>query len=92
MAKNMPKGYAYLADQLKRAAVSSVCNLAEGNSKTSLKDRRRFFDISLGSIAEICACLDLLDSLDLDSFSSSSLILSLKKRYQSIYSMIFKLK
>ncbi|MFH1727498.1 MAG: four helix bundle protein [Pseudomonadota bacterium] len=43
-----------MVDQLKRAAVSSVSNLAEGNGKTSLKDRKRFFEISLGSIAEVC--------------------------------------
>ncbi|MFH1728718.1 MAG: four helix bundle protein [Pseudomonadota bacterium] len=89
MSKKMPRGYAYLVDHLKRAAVSSILNLAEGNGKTSLKDRKRFFEISLGSIAEVCACLDCLNSFDL---LSNSKFLNLKSRFNSIYSMIFKLK
>jgi four helix bundle protein len=39
---------------------SSVLNLAEGNGKRRYGlERRRFFEISLGSIAETAACLDL---------------------------------
>jgi four helix bundle protein len=55
-----PKGNAYLADQIKRAIASSVLNLAEGNGKKRYgRERHRFFRISLGSIAEVTACLDL---------------------------------
>jgi len=55
-----PKGNAYLADQITRAIASSVLNLAEGNGKKRFgKERHRFFAISLGSIAEVSACLDL---------------------------------
>ena len=55
-----PRGYSYLADQLNRAMVSSVLNLCEGNGKTSSHiERRRFFQISMGSISEVSACLDL---------------------------------
>ena len=55
-----PRGYGYLADQLKRAMASAVLNLAEGNGKrSSAAERRRFFEISLGSIAEVAAALDL---------------------------------
>ena len=55
-----PRGYSYLADQVKRAMISSVLNLCEGNGKTiSSTERRRFFQISMGSIAEVSAGLDL---------------------------------
>jgi four helix bundle protein len=63
-------GYAYIKDQTKRA-ISSVClNLCEGNAKRSLKDRRRFFDIAKGSIAEVSACLDLMEAFGLISSST----------------------
>ena len=55
-----PRGYGYLGDQLRRAMSSAILNLAEGNAKKFYgKERRRFFQISLGSIAEVGACLDL---------------------------------
>jgi len=55
-----PRGYGYLGDQLRRAVVSVVLTLAEGNAKrSSSAERRRFFEMSLGSIAEVGASLDL---------------------------------
>jgi len=55
-----PKGNSYLVDQLKRAISSSLLNLAEGNGKQQGRaERNRFFQMSLGSIAEVAAILDL---------------------------------
>lgn len=55
-----PRGYYYLADQLKRAMISSVLNLCEGNGKrSSHAERRRFFEIAMGSISEVSSALDL---------------------------------
>ena len=42
----------FLRDQLARAASSIVLNLAEGNAKPTLKDKRKFFYISYGSLKE----------------------------------------
>ncbi len=50
----------YLKDQLMRASLSVVLNLAEGNDKPTIKDKRRFFNIALGSLRETQACLMLL--------------------------------
>lgn len=47
-------------DQLDRASTSAVLNIAEGNGKSSLKDRKRFFEIFLGSAFECASCLDVL--------------------------------
>jgi four helix bundle protein len=55
-----PRGHGYLVDQLRRAMASAVLNLSEGNGKRSSSvERRRFFEISMGSIAEVGAGLDL---------------------------------
>ncbi len=61
-----PRGNGYLADQLTRAMASAVLNVAEGNGKRRYGDeRRRFFRISLGSIAEVSAALDLAHAFGL---------------------------
>jgi len=55
-----PRGCGNLSDQVMRAMTSAVLNLAEGNGKRSSKaERRRFFEICLGSVAEVGAGLDL---------------------------------
>jgi four helix bundle protein len=59
LIKSWPRGYGYLVDQIQRAIASAVLNVAEGNGKSSPKERKRFFQISLGSIAEVSAALDL---------------------------------
>jgi four helix bundle protein len=61
-----PRGHGYLADQLSRAMASSILNLAEGNGKRRYgAERRRFFEASLGSIAEVAAALDLASAFGL---------------------------
>ena len=60
-----PQGYGYLTDQLKRAISSVVLNIAEGNGRTSPKERKRFFTISIGSINEVAAIIDIASALRL---------------------------
>ncbi|MCO6451876.1 MAG: four helix bundle protein [Caldilineales bacterium] len=45
---------------LEAASVSVALNIAEGNGKFALRDRRRYLDISLGSAFECAASLDVL--------------------------------
>ena len=49
------RGNSNLVDQFKRALSSGILNLVEGNSRTSAKERARFFDIAIASIAEAAA-------------------------------------
>ena len=63
----IPRGYSFLADELKRASVSIVQNIAEGNGKPTEPDRSRYFGISRGSamecgaVLDACAVLKLID-------------------------------
>jgi four helix bundle protein len=51
----------YLKDQCLRAASSVVLNLAEGSGKDSSPDRKRFYQIAMGSTREVQAILNLAD-------------------------------
>jgi four helix bundle protein len=47
-------------DQLDRASLSTLLNLAEGNGRRASQQRVRFFDDARGSATECAACLDAL--------------------------------
>ena len=49
----------HLRDQLDRSSSSVVLNLAEGRGKRTTKDQRKYFDISMGSLRETQAILEL---------------------------------
>ena len=48
-----------LADQLRRAAYSTVLNVAEGASRATLPQRRHFLDIARASVREVRVIIDL---------------------------------
>jgi len=60
--QNMPSGYAFLSDQLKRASLSIPLNIAEGNGKFTGyplgADKAIFYHIARGSPTECGAILD----------------------------------
>jgi len=56
---SLPPGYAFLADQLRRASSSILLNFAEGYGKSSRRDARRYFCIARGSANEVAAILDV---------------------------------
>ena len=59
------KGYfRHARDELIRASQSMPRNIAEGNGKRSLPDRRRFFEIARGSALECAAVLDELHLME----------------------------
>jgi four helix bundle protein len=82
-------GNSELADQLKRALISAVLNLAEGNGKWGFsKERRRFFQMSMGSMSEAAACIDLASCFDLIPRDNARI---LKEKLRASYYRVSKL-
>ena len=76
MTANFPKSELFgLTSQLRRAGVSIVSNIAEGCSRKSSVERKRFFEISRSSLVEIDTQLEIslnlnyLTNEDLDNLS-----------------------
>jgi four helix bundle protein len=49
-----------LKDQIRRAALLIILNIAEGSAKKSDKEFYRFLQVALGSVSEVYACLDIM--------------------------------
>ena len=66
-----------MASQIRRAALSVHLNIAEGSSRKSIAERKRFFEIARGSCIEIDSALDIaadlgyLEHMDLSKIESS---------------------
>src|SRR5262245_6734535 len=65
IATSFPKGRAYLADQLRRAATSIALNIAEGAGEFAAADKARFYRMArrsgtaCGAVLDVCARLGL---------------------------------
>lgn len=58
VCQKLPKEENYnIVSQMKRAGLSVSNNLAEGASRTTKPDKRRFFEISRSSIVEVDNCI-----------------------------------
>ena len=53
-----------MVSQIRRAALSVHLNIAEGASRKSATERKRFFEISRGSVIEIDAAFDIANELN----------------------------
>ena len=58
-SESFPGGYGFLSDQLNRAALSISANIAEGNGRFTVPDRKNFFGIARGSLQECVPLLEL---------------------------------
>jgi four helix bundle protein len=52
-----------MISQIRRAALSVYLNIAEGASRKSETERKRFYEIARGSVIEIDAALDIANDL-----------------------------
>ena len=59
IASSLPRGRAYLADQLRRAATSIPLNVAEGAGEFAPADKARFYRFARRSATECAAILDV---------------------------------
>jgi four helix bundle protein len=75
LTKHLPADEKFgMTSQLRRAALSVHLNIAEGASRKSEAERKRFYEISRGSLIEIDAALDVAGSLNyLNGFQTENL-------------------
>ena len=52
-----------MVSQIRRAALSTHLNIAEGCSRKSEAERKRFFEVARGSVIEVDTALDLAHDL-----------------------------
>ncbi len=61
IVNKLPRGIRFeMGSQIIRASFSIVLNIAEGSGKSSDRELKRFFDISIGSLNETVAGMDIL--------------------------------
>jgi four helix bundle protein len=90
LTSTFPRGEQYgLTSQLRRAAVSVVCNLAEGAKRQSRTDYARFINMAEGSAAEVEALFGLCSDLSLVSSADAE---SLLAQVADIGRMLFRLR
>ena len=94
LLKKFPKEEQYaMCDQLRRASVSVVSNIAEGTSRVAIKEKIHFLDIAYGSLMETYSQMDVavdlgyLQKEDLSvvkrkGLEVTKLLAGLKKSYQ----------
>ena len=50
-----------IRNQIERASLSIVCNLAEGSGKSKAADKRKYYEIAMGSLRETQALLEIIE-------------------------------
>ena len=64
ITKNFPSEEKFsLIQQIRRAALSVHLNVAEGCSRKSFVERKRFFEVSRGSVIEVDTAFDIASAL-----------------------------
>ncbi len=89
LIRSWPTGTAYLVDQLKCALSSVILNISEGNGRRSVKERRRFFDIAIGSAQEVSAIFDVAVAFGYMSCDRSDY---LQDQLLQVVKMLYKLR
>lgn len=65
MTKILPQEERYgMISQIRRAALSVHLNIAEGASRKSEAERKRYYEVARGSVIEIDAALDIAHMLE----------------------------
>ena len=87
LAERMPRGYASLGDQLRRAALSIPLNIAEGNGRRGA-DSVQHDSIARGSALECAAIVDACEAL---GFAPAPELAPLRELLERIVSMLTKM-
>lgn len=75
LTKSLPPEERYgMTSQIRRAALSVHLNIAEGASRKSEAERKRYYEVARGSVVEIDAALDIAGMLEyLDTINTKEL-------------------
>lgn len=74
-----------LVSQLRRSAISIPSNIAEGASRKSSRERKRFYEIARSSLVEIDTQIEISINL---SYLSKNEISDLEKQANEIFAML----
>jgi four helix bundle protein len=89
ITRNFPKEELFgITSQLRRASISVASNIAEGSSRKSRIERRRFFEISRSSLVEIDTQLEISAVLGLTSSQQSD---KLKEMLNKLFAKLTRL-
>jgi four helix bundle protein len=87
LSDKMPRGYAALGDQLRRAALSVPLNIAEGNGRLQ-GNATQHYSIARGSALECAAILDACEAIGIVSMAE---LASGRELLERIVSMLTKM-
>lgn len=85
LSEQFPRGYGFLVDQLNRASLSIAADIAEGNGRFTIPDRKNFFGIARGSVQE---CVPLLELAKRRKLLAEDLHQDLKGQLEEIAKML----
>lgn len=90
LTKHLPADEKFgMISQIRRAALSVHLNIAEGASRKSETERKRFYEVARGSVIEIDAALDIASCLNyLDGFKLDALNECTVKTFKILSGMI----
>lgn len=94
IVSSFPKEEKYaISSQITRAAVSIPSNIAEGSSRSSMKDYNRFLEISLGSSFELETQLLIAEAVDFgEKEKRDDLLKDIDEEQKMIMSFMSKIK
>ncbi|MEP7319570.1 MAG: four helix bundle protein [Panacibacter sp.] len=90
LTKSFPSDEKFgMISQIRRAALSVHLNIAEGSSRKSEAERKRYYEIARGSIVEVDAALDIANELKYtDNITSELLGESMIKTFKILSALI----
>jgi four helix bundle protein len=77
-----------LVSQLRRAALSICSNIAEGSSRSTKPDRKRFYEIARSSLVEVSTQVEIAVLLE---YTQNTQLITLESYLESVFRMLSKM-
>lgn len=94
LTENFPKQEMYgISSQIRRSSVSIASNIAEGCSRKTANEKKRFFEISRSSLVEVDTQLEICAELNyVDTSQRENMNELLNKLFAKLSNLILKIK